>query len=291
IPQGVQDIDATIKSESDPHLLNAEYSWEQAANLRTQERVNRPKPYIFVGQDIKPSVRSVLIDWIVEVCDQFHMSSRALFQVVELIDRSLSTLDIPRSKLQLLGCACVILAAKFEEIYAPTAEELAHISDNTYTRAEIIKMELEVARALSFRLSCVTPRCFFDRFCRAAGSNKREKSLVSYLLEILLLDYQAVQLLPSLKAAAALYLARQTLCPSSNSSGRGKGSTWTTQTEFYTGYSAKDLEACVRRLHTLHLRSEGGNLKAVREKYTRACHHRVADVTCIIPEALEFGEE
>lgn len=191
---------------------------------------------------------------------------------------------MPRGRLQLLGCACVVLASKYEEIYAPTAEELAHISDNTYTRAEIITMELTVVNALQFRLTCVTPCCFVDRFCRAAGSNARERSLVNYLLELLLQDYQGVSLLPSLKAAAALYLARQTLHP------RGcPRVAWTRQTEFYTGYGARALESCVRRLHALHTRSEGHNLHAVRDKYKRSQLHRVAEVTCALEEVLDFG--
>ncbi|CAN0429337.1 unnamed protein product, partial [Discosporangium mesarthrocarpum] len=286
LPHGVKDIDADIKASASPHLLNAEYSREHARYLREQERKNRPSPHVFSGRDIRQGVRGVLVDWIVEVCDQFRMSSRALFQVVELMDRALSAMEVPRGRLQLLGCACIILAAKFEEIYAPTAEELAHISDNTYTRAEIICMELEVTQALRFRLFCVTPVCFVDRFCRAAGSGARERSLVSYLLELLLQDHQAVQLLPSCKAAAALYLARQTLHPSG---GAGKGRAWTRQTEHYTGYSPGELEVCVRRLHALHLRAEGHHLKAVRDKYSRACHHSAANVTCALDQVLEFG--
>lgn len=207
-------------------------------------------------------------------------------QAVDLIDRSLSAFDVPRGKLQLLGCACVVLASKYEEIYAPTAEELAHISDNTYTRAEIIAMELVVVNALRFRLSCVTPCNFQDRFCRAAGSNARERSLVAYLLELLLQDYQGVTLLPSLKAAAALYLARQTLHP------RGcPREAWTGQTEHYTGYRPRDLEPCVRRLHALHVRAEGNNLHAVRDKYKKSAVHRVAEVTCALEDALYFGDD
>eukprot|EP00752_Nemacystus_decipiens_P002871 g2672.t1 len=286
LPPGVEDIDAGVGEEGDAHLLNPDYVKEHAAFLREQEKRNRPSAYIGTKQkDMRPGMRSVLVDWICEVCDQFKLSSRTLFQAVDLIDRSLSAFDVPRKKLQLLGCACVVLASKYEEIYAPTAEELAHISDNTYTRAEIIAMELVVVNALQFRLSCVTPCSFQDRFCRAAGSNARERSLVAYLQELLLQDYHVVTLLPSLKAAAALYLARQTLHP------RGcPREAWTGQTEHYTGYRPRELEACVRRLHALHVRAEGNNLKAVRDKYKKPSLHCVAEVTCALEGSLYFGE-
>lgn len=198
----------------------------------------------------------------------------------------MSAFEVPRGKLQLLGCACVVLASKYEEIYAPTAEELAHISDNTYTRAEIIAMELVVVNALQFRLSCVTPCNFQDRFCRAAGSNGRERSLVAYLLELQLQDYHGVTLLPSLKAAAALYLARQTLHP------RGSPrEAWTAQTEHYTGYGPQELEQCVRKLHYLHVHAETSNLHAVRDKYKKSAVHRVAEVTCALKDCLYFGDD
>ncbi|CBJ31007.1 Putative cyclin A [Ectocarpus siliculosus] len=287
LPPGVKDIDAGVSEEGESHLLNPDYAKEHALYLREQEKRNRPVAYIGAKQkDMRPSMRSVLVDWICEVCDQFKLSSRTLFQAVDLIDRSLSAFEVPRGKLQLLGCACVVLASKYEEIYAPTAEELAHISDNTYTRAEIIAMELVVVNALQFRLTCITPCNFQDRFCLAAKSNARERSLVSYLLELLLQDYQGVSLLPSLKAAAALYLARQTLHP------RGcPREAWTRQTEHYTGYAARELEPCVRRLHYLHVRAEGNNLHAVRDKYKKSALHRVAEVTCALEDYLHFGEE
>jgi hypothetical protein len=42
-----------------------------------------------------------------------------------------------RAQLQLLGCACMLLASKYEEIYAPAVDEFVYISDNTYTREQV----------------------------------------------------------------------------------------------------------------------------------------------------------
>lgn len=82
LPAGVEDIDAAVMDEAESHLQNAEYSVEHAAFLRIQERRNRPVPYIGMKQkDMRQHMRSVLVDWIVEVCDQFKLSSRTLFQV------------------------------------------------------------------------------------------------------------------------------------------------------------------------------------------------------------------
>lgn len=82
LPAGVEDIDAGVVDAAESHLQNAEYVVEHAAFLRAQERRNRPGAYIGGKQkDMRHNMRSVLVDWIVEVCDQFKLSSRTLFQV------------------------------------------------------------------------------------------------------------------------------------------------------------------------------------------------------------------
>lgn len=82
LPAGVEDIDAGVEEEAESHLLNPDYVVEHAAFLRVQEKRNRPAAYIGERQkDMRQSMRSVLVDWIVEVCDQFKLSSRTLFQV------------------------------------------------------------------------------------------------------------------------------------------------------------------------------------------------------------------
>ena len=51
---------------------------------------------------------------------------------------------VKKSRLQLLGCACLLIASKYEEIHPPTVEELAYISDDTYTSAQIRKVWMHV---------------------------------------------------------------------------------------------------------------------------------------------------
>ena len=42
-----------------------------------------------------------------------------LFLAVSYLDRYLSLRVVPRARLQLVGVTCMLLAAKYEEIYAP----------------------------------------------------------------------------------------------------------------------------------------------------------------------------
>ena len=47
-----------------------------------------------------------------------------LFLAVSFLDRYLSTETTTRNTLQLLGITCILVAAKYEEIYAPSVSYL-----------------------------------------------------------------------------------------------------------------------------------------------------------------------
>lgn len=65
-------------------------------------------------------MRSVLIDWLVEVAQEYRLVSETLCLTVDYVDRYLSVVPTPRNQLQLVGVTCMLLASKYEEIYAPT---------------------------------------------------------------------------------------------------------------------------------------------------------------------------
>ena len=46
---------------------------------------------------------------------------------------------VQRSKLQLVGAACMFIAAKYEEIYPPDVSEFVYITDDTYTKRQVHK--------------------------------------------------------------------------------------------------------------------------------------------------------
>ena len=53
--------------------------------------------------DVNASMRTVLVDWLVEVTDEYKLTNDTLFLCVQYVDRFLSTVNVTRSKLQLLG--------------------------------------------------------------------------------------------------------------------------------------------------------------------------------------------
>ena len=64
----------------------------------------------------------------------------------------------------------MLIATKYEEIYAPEVKDFVYISDNAYTCDDILKMEYHILKALDFEIT--TPSSlkfveFFLKFCQA----------------------------------------------------------------------------------------------------------------------------
>jgi cyclin B len=63
-----------------------------------------------------------------------------LFLAINLIDRFLERCTVVRKKLQLVGVTAMLLACKYEEVSVPLVEDFVLISDNAYTRIEVLDM-------------------------------------------------------------------------------------------------------------------------------------------------------
>merc|ERR1712029_1314543 len=101
------------------------------------------------------------------------MGQETLYTTIAIIDRYLQV-EIPRnvvsrSKLQLVGVAAMLIAAKYEEIYAPEVKDFVYITDRAYTEKEILKMEIKILSTLSFDLGRPLPLHFLRRASKAGG--------------------------------------------------------------------------------------------------------------------------
>jgi hypothetical protein len=61
--------------------------------------------------EITPAMRAILVDWLVEVVEEYKLSQQTLFLAVSYVDRILAKMLVMRSQLQLVGVSCLILAS------------------------------------------------------------------------------------------------------------------------------------------------------------------------------------
>eukprot|EP00037_Helgoeca_nana_P002367 m.33360 g.33360 ORF g.33360 m.33360 type:complete len:396 (-) comp12538_c0_seq1:92-1279(-) len=255
----------------DPHHV-PEYVDEIFEYLQATESKFMPKPkYMRKQKDINHSMRSILADWLIEVAQEYKLDPQTLFIAVGYIDRFLSEMSVNRTKLQLVGVTAMLLAAKYEEIYPPAVDEFVYITDNTYSRDQILKMEHLILKVLQFDMGGVTPYSFVQRFLVIANADSVTKDLAMYLLESTLQDGERyMKYKPSLIAAGALCNALYAT----------KQPCWTPTLVHYSKLSVEDISECVQDMYYTFSNAATAPQQAVREKYSS---HRFSAVSQIPP--------
>ncbi|XP_019381108.1 PREDICTED: cyclin-A1 isoform X2 [Gavialis gangeticus] len=147
--QSEDQLDTSFQSQHEDQVDNntdvmnvGEYAEDIHQYLREAEVRYRPKPcYMRKQPDITAGMRAILVDWLVEVGEEYKLRTETLYLAVNFLDRFLSCMSVLRGKLQLVGTAAVLLAAKYEEIYPPEVDEFVYITDDTYTKRQLLRME------------------------------------------------------------------------------------------------------------------------------------------------------
>ena len=103
-----------------------------------------------------------------------------------------------RSKLQLVGVSSLMIATKYEEIYPPTVKDLVYITDNAYSKEDILNMECTILVTLQFDIQLTTAYRFLERFTKVHRSDTVVFYLAQYLLELGFLDSKMNKYLPSI---------------------------------------------------------------------------------------------
>ena len=177
---------ASILEPLDPDLLAHMFDTEQLYHPLYTYMQHQPL--------LEPAMRPVLLDWMVEVSQEFGLQRETTQLAANFVDRFLTvcpaalysanssssaaspasstfvspssssppaaspvSLPITRLNFQLLGITSLFLASKLEEIYPPTANDFATTTDGAYCTAHIAAMERLILDKLQWRLQAVTP--------------------------------------------------------------------------------------------------------------------------------------
>lgn len=82
------------------------------ANLPT---VNKVDPDYFDNQsDITAHMRSVLLNWLIDVHLKYKLQPQTLFIAIHILDAYLSKVQTGRTRLQLVGIVALWIASKYE---------------------------------------------------------------------------------------------------------------------------------------------------------------------------------
>ncbi|KAJ9186347.1 hypothetical protein P3X46_001927 [Hevea brasiliensis] len=131
------DIDSCDKKNP---LAVVEYIDDLYNFYKKAKRSSCPTNYMAQQFDINERMRGIVIDWLIEVHYKFELMDETLYLTVNLIDRFLAIHPVVKKKLQPVGVTVMLLACKYEEVSVPVVEDLILISDNAYSRKEVLDM-------------------------------------------------------------------------------------------------------------------------------------------------------
>ena len=177
--------------------------------LKEEEKGINPMPdytYMSRQKEINDKMRSILVDWIIDVHFKFGFTDETLFMTISIIDRYLSICQITRTNFQLLGITALMIACKHEEIDLPKIDDFIYITDNAYVKNEVIKMEEDVLYKLNFSFLYPSPIKFFEYLSLHFGFSKKHHMMGKYLMESFLLDVKNAKYKPSIISCACAYI-------------------------------------------------------------------------------------
>lgn len=262
-------VSTTCDQEEDATTENA---LNRLMFYRVQERFNRPiENYFDTRQhNINTRMRSILVDWLHEVAMEFSLCIQTIEKCVNLLDRYLSVASIQRNQLQLVGVACLLIASKYEEVTPPSIEDFTWVTDNSYTREQVLDMEACILSKLGFRLNIVTISDVLHSLQQAMQADGVTVQLAQYLSELTLQEYSFTKYLPSMVATSAFCLAMHTL----------RMPAWNSTMKFFMKYEANELTSCVNEMLMMHRHiAEATSMTTLRDKYASPVFNRVSAFT------------
>lgn len=197
--------------------------WEEM--LKKDREYKRDPFYINKHPKLRPRMRAVLLDWLIEVSEVYRLHRETFHLAVEFVDRYLSNQsNVPKTRLQLVGVTALFVASKIEEIYPPKLNEFAYVTDGACTSEEILEQEVLLLTSLDWKLSPVTPISWVTAYLQIAHNKikgnrklKQDESFeypqfaghhlcrVAELLDLCSLDMGFLKFAASVVAASALY--------------------------------------------------------------------------------------
>jgi cyclin E len=189
--------------------------------LKKEEMYIRDPYMLAQHPTLQPRMRSILLDWLIEVCEVYRLHRETFYLATDFIDRYLSvTKNVQKQQLQLLGISSLFVAAKLEEIYPPKLAEFAYVTDGACTENEILDQELVLLKALKWDLSPMTVNSWLNVFLQLVNMDsieEREHNFVfpqysshafiqiARLLDLCFLDLDCLQFSYSILATSAVY--------------------------------------------------------------------------------------
>lgn len=155
-------------------------------------------------------MRPYLLDFLVEAHAAFQLLPETLFLAVNLLDRYCSRRVVYKRHYQLVGCAALLIAAKYgdKKDRVPTVRELKSMCCSLYDDEMFTQMEWHVLQTLNWIIGHPTVDAFLQVALSEGPYDPEVEHMALYIAEIALFHKEFVSTRPSVLARSSLALAR-----------------------------------------------------------------------------------
>ena len=167
--------------------------------------------------------------------------------------------------------AAIMLAMKYEEIYPPDLKDLLSVSENKFTKPEVLKMENQILSSLEFNFMAPSMLRFLERFRKLSNTASDDQIFffAQYLCEIALLDASLLKYKTSELAASALILSAKAI---------KRINAWNKEMERNSGYKEEDLKEAIEDMKSFAYEVNPKFLSTLKYKFSKTEYFEVANI-------------
>ncbi|KAK5015644.1 hypothetical protein LTR60_002778 [Cryomyces antarcticus] len=193
-------------------MTREEYEEDILDHMENMETETMPDVNsIDIQTEIQWFMRPYLLDFLIEAHHAFQLLPETLFLAVNLLDRYCSRRVVYKRHYQLVGCAALLIAAKYgdRKERVPTIRELKSMCCALYDHDMFTQMEWHVLQTLKWIIGHPTVDSFLQIAIAELPEDDPEVEHMSlYICEIALYHKEFVSVRPSTMARSALALSR-----------------------------------------------------------------------------------
>ncbi|KAF2717119.1 hypothetical protein K431DRAFT_161653 [Polychaeton citri CBS 116435] len=212
--RGLAKLRQKALAEELSRATTGEYHSDILAHMEHMEGETMPDiQSIEIQTEIQWFMRPYLLDFLLEAHHAFQLLPETLHLAVNLLDRYCSRRVVYKRHYQLVGCASLLIAAKYgdRKERVPTIRELKSMCCSLYDDDMFTQMEWHVLSTLNWTIGHPTVTSFLQVALMDTPFDPALEHLTWYILELGLYHKEFISVRPSIMARSALALARAIL--------------------------------------------------------------------------------
>jgi hypothetical protein len=163
-----------------------------------------------IQTEIQWYMRPYLLDFLIEAHSAFQLLPDTLFLAINILDRYCSRRVVYKRHYQLVGCASLLIAAKYgdRKDRVPTIHELRSMCCGLYDDEMFTQMEWHVLQTLGWMIGHPTVDAFLQLAISEGSYDPEVEHMTWFLCELALYHRSFIAVRPSVLARSALALSR-----------------------------------------------------------------------------------